>query len=224
MKALLRAALLCFACAGVAAADDVVPARLAPWLDTTPDQVVQRAFVPSPERRVGEVRVLRRGEATVVQTLLHSKLLSRVLGEIRRKERANWPGDADAERYVAALESAQQTLFRRLPADPRTGDRRQKLWIDFVLAPGVALIGVGAFEMLEADGELRVVRRETLALLEPARAYVARNQRLIVADSFGLEDAAAERLLAAAGGLTTPARGAGAGAGAARSRGDAAPR
>jgi hypothetical protein len=34
------------------------------------------------------------------------------------------------------------------------------------------------------------VRRETLAVLEPSREYVIRNQRLIAADSLPGEDAA----------------------------------
>jgi hypothetical protein len=215
VSAALRLVLALLACAGVARADERVPSRLAPRLDTAEDQIVQRAFVPSHERRVGEVRILRRGDATVVQTLLYSKLLSRVVAEIRRKEQANWPGDPEAARYVAALERAQQTIWRRLPPPPHGGDRRQKLWIDFVLAPDAACIGIGAFEMQEEGGEVRVVRRETLALLEPARAYVERNQRLIAADSLGIEGPALDRLLgAAAAGRSTPARGARDGAGA----------
>ena len=186
-----RLSLLLLTCAAAAWADDVVPSRLAPWLDASQDQLVRRTYVPSPERRVGEVRILRRGEATVVQTLLYSKLLSRVVGEIRKKEHANWPGSPDAAAYLEALAKVQQTIWSRLPSNQRVADRRQKLWIDFVLAPGVALIGIGAFEMEEKDGEVRVVSLEPLVVLEPSRAYVERNQRLIAADSFQVEDAAA---------------------------------
>jgi hypothetical protein len=186
-----RLCLLLLACAAAARAEGGVPARLAPWLDASRDQLVRRAFVPAPERRVGEVRILRRGEATVVQTLLYSKLLSRVVGEIRKKETANWPGSRDAAAYLEALEAVQKTIWSRLPTNQRVADRRQKLWIDFVLAPGAALIGIGAFEMEEKNGEVRVTRFEPLAVLEPSRAYVERNQRLISADSFHTEDAAA---------------------------------
>lgn len=185
-----RLSLLLLACAAAARAEGVVPARLGPWLDASHDQLVRRAYVPSPEQRVGEVRILRRGDATVVQTLLYSKVLSRVVGEIRKKELANWPGSADAAAYLEALVKVQKTIWSRLPANQRVADRRQKLWIDFVLAPGAALIGIGAFEMEEKNGEVRVVSREPLVILEPSREYVERNQRLIAADSFQVDDAA----------------------------------
>jgi hypothetical protein len=64
------------------------------------------------------------------------------------------------------------------------------MWIEFVLAPGAALIAVGAFEMQEEKGEVRVVSRELLELLEPSREYVRRNQPLIAADSFHVADGA----------------------------------
>jgi len=185
-----RVLLVLFACAAVAEAEGVVPARLAPWLDASTDQLGSRAYVPSPERRVGEVRILRRGDATVVQTLLYSKVLSRVVGEIRKKELANWPGSPDAAAYLEALARVQKTIWSRLPTDRRALDRRQKMWIEFVLSPGAALIAIGAFEIDESDGEVHVVSREPLVVLEPSRAYVERNQRLIAADSFHDGDAA----------------------------------
>jgi len=185
-----RVALMLVACAAAAAAEGVVPARLAPWLDASRDQLLHRAYVPSPERRVGEVRILRRGDATVVQTLLYSKVLSRVVGEIRKKELANWPHSPDAAAYLETLARVQKLIWSRLPSDARVSDRRQKMWIEFVLSPHAALIGVGAFEMDETGGEVRVVSREPLAVLEPSRDYVSRNQRLIAADSFHVEDAA----------------------------------
>jgi hypothetical protein len=186
----LRLALVLLVCAAAARAEVSVPARFAPWLDASRDQLVRRAFVPSPERRVGEMRILRRGDAAVVQTLLYSKVLSQVVAEIRKKELANWPGNADAAAYVAALTRVQEAIWSRLPANERAADRRQKLWIEFVLAPGAAFIAIGAFELDESGGEVRVVSRELLELLEPAREYVARNQRLIAEDNFGAEGAA----------------------------------
>jgi hypothetical protein len=190
MRRAARLALALLLGAAAAPADDAVPERLAPWLDASADRRLARAYVPSPARRVGEVRILRRGEATVVQTLLYSKVLRRVVGEIRKKELANWADHPDCAAYLEALSRAQQTIWRRMPKDRDLSDRRQKMWIEFVLAPDAALIGIGAFEMAEDDGEVRVVRRETLAVLEPSREYVSRNQRLIAADSLPGEDAA----------------------------------
>ena len=79
---------------------------------------MQRAFVPDPAQRVGEVRILRRGDATVVETLLYTKVLSRVVGEIRKKELANWPGSADVAAYLEALSQVQKTVESRLPTEP----------------------------------------------------------------------------------------------------------
>jgi len=185
-----RLALLLLACALTAASAPVVPPRLAPWLDTSSDQLIQKTFVPSPAQRVGEVRILRRGDATVVETLLYSKVPSRVIAEIRKKELANWPGSADVAAYLEALSRVQKTVESRLPGEGRGVDRRQKIWIDFVLAPQAAFIAIGSFESDLKSGALEVVSRETLAVLEPSREYVERNQRLIAADSFHVDDAA----------------------------------
>lgn len=158
-------------------------------LESSSDQVVRRTFVPSPEQRVGEVRIVKRGDAQVVQTLLYSKVLSRVVAEIRKKEDANWPpgapGHDDAVRYGEALSRVQKAIWGRMPRSEAVGDRRQKLWIEFVLAPKRALVAMGAFEMTEAGGEVKVVKRELLETFEPSREYVARNLRLIEADAFG---------------------------------------
>jgi hypothetical protein len=181
--------------AGAAGAQVEIPAKLAPWLDAVDERVVDRAYVPSREQRVGEVRVVKRGAATLVETLLYTKVLSRAVDAIRKKEAANWPAHPDAERYIAALERAQQQIWKRLPTDARLADRRQKLWIDFVVAPGASFVALGAFTLEEAQGEVRVLEREPLALLELEPEYVRRNLLLITADAFHLDAAAAARLL-----------------------------
>jgi hypothetical protein len=184
--------------AAKAVAVDAAPTRSASRLDVAADEVVARSYVPSPERRVGEVRLIRRGDANVVQTLLYTKLLRRVVGEIRQKELDNWPegpGRADALGYIEALAAAQKQVWGRLLASEPVRDRRQKLWIEFVLTPDASLVAIGSFEMDESDGELRVLRRELLARLEPSRDYVLRNMRLIAADAFHAEGDALRSLL-----------------------------
>ena len=168
-------------------------------LDARSDEVVARSYVPSEARRVGEVRLIRRSDANVVQTLLYTKVLSRVVGEIRKKELANWPdgpGRADALRYVGALEAVRERVFRELSKREPKSDRRQKVWIEFLVAPRTALVAIGRFEMETRDGEVRVVEREPIVVLEPSREYVVRNMRLIAADSFRVEGEALRALLA----------------------------
>jgi hypothetical protein len=182
-----------------AASDPLVSADLAPLFDAHADRVVASTVVPSPERRVGEVRLLRRGDADVVQTLLSTKVLSRVVGEIRKKEIANWPADrpgyADAVRYLAALEEVRDRLWREIPADDRHADRRQRMLIEFALDARRSAVLLGGFEADAAGGETRVTQRRPMVLLEPERAYVERNMRLIAADSFRVEGAALTELL-----------------------------
>jgi hypothetical protein len=175
-----------------------VPPRVAPLLDDRADRVVQQTVVPSPEQQVGRVRLVRRGDVEVVQTLLATKLLKRVTGEIRAKEAPNWPPDApgrdDSLRYLDALDAAQRTVWSRVPKDDPASDRVQRLWIEFALAKDAAVVAIGTFA--GTDDAVRVRERETLAVLEPSRDYVARNMRLIAADSFHADGAALDALLA----------------------------
>jgi hypothetical protein len=192
----LAAPLACALAAGAAAAE---PARDGHLLDAAADEVVARAFVPSPEQRVGEVRLVRRGDANVVQTLLYTKVASRAVAEIRAKELAGWPdgpGRADALRYVEALEAIQRRLWQAILARGPGADRRQRIWIEFVLAPRDALVAIGSFEMEGSGDAVRVTARETLATLAPARSYVRRSMALIAADSFHARGEALSKLLA----------------------------
>lgn len=158
------------------------------------------APVPSAERRHGEVRVLRRGEAAVVQTVLSSKVLRQVLGRIAEKERRNWPAGApghdDAERYVAALAEAGRSAGTTA-ADGGAADRRRTLLIEFVLTPTEAYVTFAAPEVA-ADpdgGRLRVGAVRPVFRLDPSRSYVERNMRLIVEDSLGRSSEDAEALI-----------------------------
>ena len=214
MRRAIGVAWLLVACLDVAlaSAEPVVPAHLAPLFDASHDEVVRQAFVPSPEEKVGEVRLVRRGDYDVVQTLLYTKVLSRVVAEIRKKELAGWPdgpGHDDSLRYVEALEGVRRTIWNRMPRDKQTADRRQKLWIEFVLGERAAAVALGAFEMDDgidaADGGVRVRTREPLVVLEPSRAYVHRNMRLIAADSFHVEEAALGEVLGSLRLLQAPA-------------------
>lgn len=182
----MRAALslLVFLCVAWA-----MPAKLAA-VDDSADQVLRRTFVPSPDRKVGEVRLLRRGDTDVVQTLLYTKILKRVVGEIRKKETANWlPGSdgyADSLRYIDALVQAQEDIWSRLPKFERSGEARQKLLIEFILDKQTARVVFAEFDFTEAAGTVRISARRALAQLDLSRAYVRRNMQLIVADSFQL--------------------------------------
>ncbi len=168
------------------AAPDAPP----PATATTEDRLVTWVAVPDETRRVGEVRLLQRGDDATVQTLLRTSLLARVVGEIRRKELANWPegspGHADAVRYVDALERIRDELAQA--RDPEAVDRRQCVLIEFVLGDDTGVVLIGDYDATDDDGPMHLVaRRPRITLSDLSRDYVRRNMRLIVADAFDRE-------------------------------------
>ena len=174
-----------------------MPAPLVPLFASRDDAVVAATPVPSPERPVGEVRLLRRGAAAVVQTVLDTALLPRVVAEIRNKEAANWPegrpGRDDSARYVAALEEVSGAVRSQQPRDPRRRHRRLHLLIEFALSADRAAVAISGWERTDAGA---VQRAEPSVVLQPSRDYVRANMRLIAADSFHVDGRALDALLA----------------------------
>lgn len=178
---------------GVSVAASAPPALL----DPASDRIVRHEAVPDPVRKVGEVRLVQRGDAVVVQTVLVTKALARVVAEIRKKEERNWPegadGRADMLRYVAALDAARGELGARREATD-DDDRRQRLLIEFAASPDAVAMELATFADGDVDGP-QLPGRTSLARLDLSRAYVVRNMRLIVADAFDLDAADADRLV-----------------------------
>lgn len=161
------------------------------------DVVAARAAVPSAARKQGEVRLATRGDATVVQTLLATKVLPRVVAEIRKKEERNWPADRpghdDMARYLAAIERAAAALAARRDA-AAPDDRWLRLAIELVATRYSAGLVLAEFTGGEVDGRLEPGERRTIETLPLGRAYVVSNMRLILADAFGLPEAELSRL------------------------------
>jgi hypothetical protein len=156
------------------------------------DRVIASTVVPDDVRKVGEVRLVARGDATVVQTLLVTRALDRVVAEIRKKEEANWapsnPERASMERYLSAIfRSADALVARRESGDG--GERRLRLVIELAASTGAAGLLVGEFDADEVDGHLRPTGRRPMETFALPRAYVLRNMRLILADAFHLPEA-----------------------------------
>lgn len=176
------------------------------------DAVLAQAAVPNPESPVGEVRLLRRGDTTVVQTLLVTRLLPRVAAEIRMKEERNWPaelpGHADMVAYVQALNAAQEQLHAALPAaDARSvadADRRLRLLIEFTASPASAGVEIAEFTSVAEDRPYDVASRRPLVAPPVGRSYVLRNMRLILADAFRVPEADVDRIGALGPAATTP--------------------
>jgi hypothetical protein len=172
------------------AADGKTPTSWAPLLDGSRDQVVRAEFVPSEVLPLGEVRLVRRGGAVVMQTVLHTKFLKRVVAEIRKKEMAAWPrdrqGHGDAVKFVDALVSAQAGIQERFALREDRGDRRQRMLIEFILTDDVSIVAFAEPALADEGGRMRVVSRRPIAVLPLSRTYVRGNIYEIARDALKL--------------------------------------
>lgn len=161
-------------CAATAAATPA--AHAARLFDDTRDTIVRNAFVPSEDQQQGEVRLLRRGGAAVMQTVLYTRVLKRVVAEIRKKELANWPPDRegydDSQKYINAILEARNRIQERFPERRNRGERRQTMLIEFILSNDASLVAIAEPKLEEANGHMRIVSRRPIAVLELSRTYV----------------------------------------------------
>lgn len=173
--------------------------RFAPLLEGAEDRIVRSAFVPSDEQPQGEVRLIRRGDAVVMQTVLHSKFLRRVVAEIRKKELASWPaereGHADALRYINALMEANDRIQEKFRQRKTRGERRQNLLIEFILSEKSALVALYEPDLGEEEGRYRVTAKLPVVVLELSRAYVRGDIYEIAWDALGLSKKESKKLL-----------------------------
>jgi hypothetical protein len=185
--------------------------------DAARDRIHARTIVPDDTRKLGEVRLVSRAEdAVVVQTLLSTKLLSRVISEIAKKEQRNWPAAEEDEaagrasgtsEYLAALHAAKT----RLDADgDAKDDRRRRMLIEFAADASSHAVFIGTFDATGEVGNLAVTRREVFSTLDVPRSYVLREIRLILADAFDRNESDVDSLgplgpASASAGVTPPA-------------------
>ncbi len=164
----------------------------------TPD-VRYRCPVRAADTPIGEVRLLTRDEAVVVQTLLRTVLMRRVVAEIRKKEETNWPssrrGSESSRQYVAALERVQRRLWEQRARSTRGPNPPQKLAIEFVSGGNEAWVGVGTFDLQGDPMHFNLSALELFERLDLDAHYVGENIRLILADACQLGEEEIDRLL-----------------------------
>jgi hypothetical protein len=179
----------------------LVPDGVAVADPSAKEDIVRRTPVHGGGKTIGEVRIVRRGDETAVETVLDTVLLRRVVGKIRDKELANWPPDRPgyegARAYLKALEEAQEEQAQRARQRSNRRDRAQTLLIDFSSSPTGVSVTLWDVDV-EKDGDVfQVTKRRQLKSVPVTRDYVDRNMRLIVTDSFGVPEAEASTLLTA---------------------------
>ncbi len=196
---LLAVLLLALFTAPAAAAEGKPASDHVLLLDGSRDEIVRSEFVPSREQPVGEVRLVRRGPAVVMQTVLYTKFLKRVVAEIRKKEEAAWPrgrdGHGDAVRYVDAVLAAQAGIEERFRRRQDRGDRRQKMLIEFILSGNASIVAIAEPALTETGGRMRVASRRQIAVLHLSRTYVRGNIYEIAWDALRLERKESRALL-----------------------------
>ncbi len=172
------------------AAEGTSEAAYARLLDGSRDEIVRSEFVPSGQQPVGEVRLVRRGSAVVMQTILYTSFLKRVVAEIRKKDVADWPvsrhGHDDAMKYIEAIQSAQAGIQERFRRREHRGDRRQRMLIEFILSRNASIVAIAEPSLAAADGHVRVVARRQIAILPLSRVYVRGNFYEIAWDALKL--------------------------------------
>jgi hypothetical protein len=185
--------------AGAGRAEGQAAKRHAPLLDGGKDRIVRSAFVPAEGQPQGEVHLIRRGDAVVMQTVLYSKFMKRVVAEIRNKERPLWPatrkGHADSLRYLDALMKADARIRQRPRRGETGGERRRKLLIEFILSEKAALVAFFEPEIKVEEGHYRVTAKRPITVLELSRAYVRGDIYEIAWDALTLTREESEKLL-----------------------------
>lgn len=170
----------------------------------TSELLIRRTPVPAEPPYQGEVRLLRRESAAVVQTILRSKVMNHVIDAIRKKEQRDWPQDregaADSRRYREELVQAYHTLRIRAKDRQDAGDRHLQLMIEFVQEGERGYAALYAPTLTREGDRLVPQKKELLKKLPLSGHYVRKNMQFIIQDSFKLGAGKAKELLQQAAG------------------------
>jgi hypothetical protein len=161
--------LILSAVTGVAA--DGVPATV---------EIVARADVPNSVVPQGEVRLARQGDDTIVRSILQTRFLKRAQNRIIGKERQNWGDHADATAYLEALAAA----FVEYEARKADAGKHVALAIDFIDGPRSARVDFSFPPVSRDEHGYHTPPADAWRSLALSRAYVRRDQELILADVF----------------------------------------
>jgi hypothetical protein len=157
--------------------------------DRSRDEIVKRALIPSPKNVHGEVRWIRRGDATCLQTLLFTPSLRRGIDVMRKKEMKAWPsgskGYGDSSRYMTMLDDASKEALRRFDARKDKASKLQTMAIEFTISPKEATFATFMLDVSRSGDAVTVVSMEPFKASSASRAYVAGAMRLQAAASFG---------------------------------------
>ena len=168
-----------FLSAGVEAISEAVPQF----------ELVHKAYIPSPERIHGEVRLLRYNHEVCLQILLFSPSLRRGLRAMREKELHAWPanrpGFEDSSRYLEALDRARVQILRQFERRADTTDLRQKMLIELFLSANDSYYVLSALEIKEEKEGVAIDEKSPLVVATASHDYVQRAMALMAKEAFG---------------------------------------
>ena len=163
------------------------------------DSVIWRAPIPVEPPHQGEVRLIRRDSALVMQTILNSKVLKHVIAAIQKKELRAWPegreGWVDSRRYSDELYRAYEAVRRGAKDREDKDDRHIRLMIEFVLEERHNFVTFYEPTLTTRGEQYSVQEKKVLKKLNTSRGYLYNNLREIVRDSFQLDEKEAVKLL-----------------------------
>ena len=154
-------------------------------------QIIQRAPVPEKPPYQGEVRLVRRESALVVQTVLNSKVMRHLVAAIQKKELRTWPenrdGWLDSRHYSEALYLAYERVQTRAKSREKSSSRYLQLLIEFVLDERRSYVGFYEPTLIQDADRLDIKEKELLEKIKVSRAYAYNNMQVILQDRFKLE-------------------------------------
>ena len=163
------------------------------------DSVIWRAPIPAEPPHQGEVRLIRRDSALVMQTILNSKVLKHVIAAIQKKELRAWPEDregwVDSRRYSDELYRAYEAVRRGAKDREDKEDRHLRLMIEFVLEERRSFVIFYVPTLTVRGEQYSVQEKKALKKLITSRGYLYNNLREIVRDSFQLDEKEALKLM-----------------------------
>lgn len=143
--------------------------------------ILARADMPNGIIPQVEVRLVKHGGETVVQSAILSRFPSKVCRKIKASERKNWPGSLDAQAYVDALEEASAIYIEK--HDPKT----TALVIDFATSSDSAYIEIAFAAAVREKSGIGLQPAPAWRRLDLSANYIEKNQEYILADVFGKE-------------------------------------
>jgi len=175
---------------------------LASFSDIYPETRLASAFIPSADNVHGETRLLQRGDAACVQTILHSASFRRGIKEIISRESDMWPagraGYEDSQRCCHEIERAKQIILE----EPRTENEQGKpytLLMEYIFQPDKCRIEFFRADVKRDAGSFEVISKTPISQLSVSDEYMSRAMLIMTAAAFGPQRNDSISLLESAG-------------------------